>query len=62
LQDQPGVEDALMSIPDATGGSGNGRPVGEPATTAPRAEATPHGAVPAAAAAAQGAPAAGRPN
>jgi hypothetical protein len=40
LQDQPGVEDALMSIPDDTGGSGNGRPVGEPAA-APRAEATP---------------------
>jgi hypothetical protein len=53
LQDQPGVEDALMSIPDATGGSGNGRPVGEPAT-APRAEATPRPGVPAA----QGAPAA----
>ena len=66
LQDQPGVEDALLGIPDATGGTGNGRPVGEPA--APRAEAIPQpGTVPpeaaAAAAAARGAqPTPGRAN
>jgi len=61
LQDQPGVEDALLGIPDATGGTGNGRPVGEPAAV-PHAEALPRtDAVPAA----QGAPPAAstaRPN
>jgi hypothetical protein len=67
LQDQPGLEDALLGIPDATGGSGNGRPVGEPAAAAPRAEATPQPAAvsaeAAAAAAARGAqPTPGRPN
>jgi hypothetical protein len=35
LQDQPGVEDALVETPDGTGGGG--RPVGEPA---PRADVT----------------------
>ena len=40
LQDQPGVEDALLGTPDASAPGGGGRPVGEPAA-APRAEATP---------------------
>jgi len=42
LQDQPAVEEALLSVPDVTGSGGNvggaGRPVGEPAATTPQAQ------------------------
>jgi len=40
LQDVPMVDESVLDTPDATGGGGNGRPVGEPESPQHRAAAS----------------------